>query len=80
MDICKLKEAVGDKLCLWGGILHEHIHGGTPDQILDDAKRAITGAGKGGGLILGSSHSLTIGATLENIMAMKKARDEFGVY
>lgn len=80
MDILKLKERVGDRLCLWGGVLHEHIHGGTPEQIREDAGRAILGAGKGGGLILGSSHSLTIGATYENIMAMKKAREDFGVY
>lgn len=80
MDICRLKEAVGDRLCLWGGVLHEHIHGGTPEQVREDARRAITVAGKGGGLILGSSHSLTVGATYENIMAMKKAREDFGVY
>lgn len=80
MDILKLKERVGDRLCLWGGVLHEHIHGGTPEQVREDARRAILGAGQGGGLILGSSHSLTIGATYDNIMAMKKAREDFGVY
>lgn len=80
MDILKLKEKVGHKLTLWGGVLHEHIHGGTPQQVRADAKRAIEGAGKGGGLILGSSHSLTIGATKENVLAMKQALDDFGWY
>ena len=80
MDILKLKERVGDRLTLWGGVLHEHIHGGTPEEVYADAKRAIQGAGKGGGLILGSSHSLTVGATKENILSMKKALDDFGWY
>lgn len=80
MDILKLKEQVGDKICLWGGILHEHIHGGTPMDIRSDAIRAFNGVSKNGGFIMGSSHSLTIGATYENIMEMKKCRDELGVY
>ncbi|HIS76723.1 MAG TPA: hypothetical protein IAB51_07915 [Candidatus Merdivicinus excrementipullorum] len=53
---------------------------GTPQQVWDDAARAISCAGKGGGLILGSSHSLTIGAALENILTMKRAREELGTY
>ena len=80
MDIGKLKETVGDRLCLWGGILHEHIHGAGPQDIWDDARHAFGTAGKGGGFIMGSSHSLTVGATLENIMAMKEARDTLGGY
>lgn len=80
MDILKLKEAVGDRIVLWGGVQHEHIHGGTPEQVYEDAKRAILGAGKNGGLILGSSHSLTVGATKENVLSMKKALDDFGKY
>ena len=37
-------------------------------------------AGPGGGFIMGSSHSLAVGATIENIMEMKRCRDEWGVY
>lgn len=80
MDILRLKEAVGSRLALWGGVLHEHIHGGTPEQVYADARRSILGAGKGGGLILGSSHSLTVGATKENILSMKQALEDFGRY
>ncbi len=80
MDILKLKERVGQKLVLWGGVWHEHIHGGTPEQVYDDAKRAICSVGKDGRFILGSSHSLTVGATRENILSMKKALNDFGWY
>lgn len=80
MDLLRLKQEVGDKICLWGGILHEHIHGGTPEEIREDALRAFRGAAPGGGYIMGSSHSLTINATYENIMMMKQCRDEYGSY
>ena len=80
MDIRLLKERVGDRLCLWGGIWHEHIHGGSVRDIEEDARYSFAGAARGGGFIMGSSHSLASGAKLENIMAMKRCRDRWGVY
>jgi len=80
MDIKALKERVGDRLCLWGGIWHEHIIYGTPEDILQDARYSFTHAAPGGGFIMGSSHSLAVGAKIENILAMKRCRDEWGTY
>ena len=80
MDIGALKPIVGDKTTLWGGILHEHLNGGTPDEIREDARYAISKAAPGGGFILGSSHSLAVGAKMENVWEMKKCRDEWGNY
>lgn len=80
MDISELKRTVGKKLCLWGGIAHENIHGGTVEDIRDDAKHAFTNAAPGGGYIMGSSHSLAVGAKVENILEMKRCRDIWGVY
>ncbi len=80
MDIKKLKERVGHKLCLCGGIWHEHISGAGPEEIRNDARYAFTNAAPGGGYIMGSSHSLDVGATRENILQMKKCRDEWGNY
>ncbi len=80
MDIARLKERVGDRLCLWGGIWHEHIIGGSVDDIRADARYAFTHAAPGGGFIMGSSHSLAVGAKPENILAMKQCRDEWGQY
>lgn len=80
MDIGQIKRQVGDRLCLWGGIWHEHIHSGTPEDIREDARYSFASAGPGGGLIMGSSHSLAVGANLENITEMKRCRDEWGVY
>ncbi len=80
MDIKKLKERVGDTLCLWGGIWHEHIILGGIEDIRNDARYAFEHAAPGGGFIMGSSHSLAVGAKKENIIEMKRCRDEWGNY
>ncbi len=80
MDIGVVKERIGDATTLWGGIMHEHINGGTLDEIRADAKRAFAAAAPGGGYILGSSHSLAFGAKIENVREIKKCRDEWGSY
>lgn len=80
MDIKRLKERVGDRLCLWGGIWHEHIIMGTPDDIRNDARYAFQHAAPDGGYIMGSSHSLAVDAKRENLLEMKRCRDQWGVY
>jgi hypothetical protein len=80
MDIKRLKECVGDRLTLWGGIWHEHIIMGGVEDIREDARYAFTHAAPGGGYIMGSSHSLAVGAKRENILEMKRCRDEWGNY
>jgi len=80
MDIAALKRRVGDRLCLWGGIWHEHIILGTPEDIRNDARYAFTHAAPGGGYIMGSTHSLAVDARVENVLEMKRCRDEWGVY
>jgi uroporphyrinogen decarboxylase len=80
MDIGKLKRRVGDRLCLWGGIWHEHIILGSVEDIREDARYAFRTAAPGGGYIMGSTHSLAVDAKVENILEMKRCRDEWGVY
>ena len=80
MDIKKLKERVGDMICLWGGIWHEHIILGSPEDIRNDARYAFKHAAPGGGYIMGSTHSLAVDAKRENILEMKRCRDEWGNY
>ena len=80
MDIKKLKERVGGRLCLWGGIWHEHIILGDVEDIRNDARYAFQHAAPGGGYIMGSTHSLAVDAKAENILEMKRCRDEWGTY
>ena len=80
MDIGALKERVGDRICLWGGIWHEHIIMGGLDDIRADARYAFERVAPGGGFIMGSTHSLAVDAKRENILEMKRCRDEWGTY
>ncbi|NUP99900.1 MAG: hypothetical protein HUU35_08600, partial [Armatimonadetes bacterium] len=69
MDIGELKRRVGHQTCLWGGIWHEHIIAGSVADIEADARYAFSTAATGGGFIMGSTHSLAVGAKPENIVA-----------
>lgn len=80
MDIAKLKQRVGERLTLWGGIWHEHIILGTLADIRADAAYAFEHAAPGGGFIMGSTHSLAVDAKRENILEMKRCRDTWGAY
>jgi len=80
MDIRLLKQRVAGRLCLWGGIWHEHIILGSAEDIRRDARYAFTHAAPGGGFIMGSTHSLAVGAKAENVLEMKRCRDEWGNY
>ena len=80
MDIKELKRRVGEKITLWGGIMHEHINGATVDDIRADAEYCLKHAAPAGGFILGSSHSLAVGAKIENVLEIKRCRDEWGSY
>ena len=80
MDIAALKSIVGEKTTLWGGVLHEHLNGGTPEHIREDARSCISRVAPKGGFIYGSSHSLAVGARMENVWEMKRCRDEWGNY
>ena len=80
MDMKRLKEQVGDQICLWGGIWHEHIILGDVEDIRADARYAFEHGAPGGGFIMGSTHSLAVDAKVENILEMKRCRDEWGNY
>ena len=80
MDMKKLKEQYGDKLTLWGGIWHEHLILGTPEDIENDARYCIRWGAPGGGFIYGSSHSLAVGCKPENLQRMKDCRLRYGQY
>ncbi len=80
MDIRRLKERVGGRLCLWGGIWHEHIISGGIEDIRRDAGYSFKYAAPGGGYIMGSTHSLAVGAKRANVLEMKRCRDEWGAY
>lgn len=80
MDIKFLKEKYGDKITLWGGVSNENLIGGKAKDVEADARYAIKYSAPKGGFIYGASHSLAVGASLENILTMKESREKFGSY
>ena len=75
-----LKATIGDRMTLWGGVSCHNLVVNTPEQIRDETARACEACMSGGGFILGSSHSIGVTATPENVRAMLDAGREFGTY
>ena len=81
MELTKVKQLVGNKVCLSGNIDCAHLlpHG-TPEQVRDAVRQTIADAGPGGGYILMSSNSIHSSCRPENFIMMVQACHEFGQY
>lgn len=81
MDLKKVKDAYGDKICLLGNIdCMDILPAGTPEQVEAAVKAAIDAAAGGGGYILCDSNSLHPGVNPENCIAMFEATKKYGLY
>ncbi len=81
MEIKKVKEYCGDKICLLGNIdCVDLLPTGTPEQVELAVIKAIADGAKGGGLIICSSNSLHPGVNPENCIAMFEAVRKHGKY
>jgi len=81
MELKKVKEIVGDRICLMGNIDCAHLlpHGSAED-VCCAVRQAISDAGHNGGFILSSSNSVHSSCNPANLVAMVKACKEFGIY
>ncbi len=67
----QLKEAYGGRLVYYGGIdCQGVVPVGTPEEVRAEARDAICTLGRGGGYIIGLSHTLTSETPLENVWAL----------
>ena len=81
LDIGVVKEKYGDRVCLVGSIdCGPLMMWGTKEEVRQAVKENIRKAGKGGGLIAASSHSIQSKAKPENYVEMVKAIREYGKY
>lgn len=78
--IDEYKRLYGDRLTLWGGVLTHTLTTGTVDDVRREALFTIRHCAPGGGLILGSSHSLIITTKYDNLMAMLDVAHNEGKY
>lgn len=81
MELKKVKDLVGDKVCLSGNIDCAHLlpHGST-EQVEAAVQQAIHDAGEGGGFILSSSNSIHSSCNPANLVAMVQAGRKYGAY
>jgi hypothetical protein len=79
-DIFKVKEIVGDTMCIMGGMKNSLLQSGTPEQVRDWTKQLCEKVGKGGGFIMSTGVGEMEGCRLENVRAWVDATREFGVY
>lgn len=70
-DIYKIKEKLGDRMCIKGDVPSQKLVLGTPDEVYDYCTRIIKDVGPG--LILSSGCSIPPNAKVENIKAMLAA-------
>ena len=60
MEMAKVKQLVGDRVCLVGNIDCAHLlPNGTVEEVRAAVRQAIADAGAGGGLMISSSNILT---------------------
>jgi len=76
----QVRAIVGEQVSLWGGVNTLSFLQNSPEEILDEARRCIQGAGKKGGYILSSGCVIPRGASKENVKALKITVEKYGVY
>ncbi len=79
-DIFKVKEKLGDTMCIIGGMKNSLLQGGTPEQVRQRTKELCEVVGKGGGFIMQTEVGEMEGSKPENVRAWIEATREFGLY
>ena len=76
MDIVKVKQTYGDRLCLMGNLdLDRLLPYGTPEAVAAETRRIVRACNVGGGFILSSCNVLTEAVPPENALAMYRAAE-----
>lgn len=77
-DIFKVKEALGDTMCIIGGMPNSLLAGGTVEEVREYTKRLCQEVGKGGGYIMSTGIGEMEGSKPELVQAWIEAAKEFG--
>ncbi|TFF63751.1 MAG: hypothetical protein EU521_00445 [Promethearchaeota archaeon] len=79
-DLSKVKEVVGDKYCIAGGIPSSLLIGGTPEKVTQHVKDTLEKFKPGGGFILSTEFNGMGDAKVENVKAMTETLRKYGEY
>jgi uroporphyrinogen decarboxylase len=80
MDLNKVKERFGDRVCVVGNVDVDLLCRGTTEEIKSTTKELIRRVSPGGGHILSSGNTITSAVRGENFSAMLDTCREFGSY
>ena len=81
MDIRRIKEKYGDRICLVGNVDScEILARGTLEQVEEQTLECLKYGAEGGGYVLASDHSLSEGVNIDNVLKMCEVREKFGTY
>jgi uroporphyrinogen decarboxylase len=80
MDIFRIKEMYGDRLCLVGNVANELLRSGTPIEVEACVRELVEKLAPGGGYCVGAGNSVPEWARFENYMAMRNAALTYGSY
>lgn len=82
MDTRELKRVFGRDITFYGGGVDTQrvLPRGTPAEVRDEVRRRIDDLAPGGGFIFNTVHNIQADVPPENILAMREALAEFGVY
>lgn len=81
MDVARIKSEFGSEIAFWGGIsVQQTMPWGTPEEVRNEVRERMATVGRNGGYLIGPSHTIEPEVPFENISALKRAIDEFGVY
>jgi uroporphyrinogen-III decarboxylase len=79
-DIFKVKEVLGDTMCIVGGMKNSLLQGGTPESVRDFTIKLCEEIGKGGGFIMTTGVGEMEGCKPELVKVWVDATKEYGVY
>jgi len=81
MDLKEIKRKYGHKLCLFGNVDScEILAFGTLEEVEAATLSCLRDGADGGGYVLGSDHSLSMGIKIENVMKMYDTHRKYGAY
>ncbi|RJP26818.1 MAG: hypothetical protein C4520_00185 [Candidatus Abyssobacteria bacterium SURF_5] len=80
-DLATLKKQIGNRICLVGNVAPVAVlMRADSNVVLEESRRCIEAAAAGGGFVLSSGGVIDRGTPAENIDALVKATEQFGVY
>ncbi len=79
-DIFKVKDAVGDTMCIMGGMPNSTLQGGTVAEVRARTKEVCERVGKGGGFIMSTGVGELSGSKPALVKAWVEATREYGGY